>query len=1112
MAEIQLHWLGPPAIILNDRPLNLEMRKTLALLAYLSLSPQYPTRDTLAGLFWPEFDQQHALANLRRNLSSLAKQLPRGLLEANRETIGIRREDWLAIDVDAFQKSISISREHSHPYGSACPECIAQLEKSVAIYQGDFLQGFNLRDCPEFDRWQSFHQERLRADVAEAFQQLADYYQHQGECEKAIQHVQSWLYLDSLNETAQRMLIQLYRQTGQTGLALRQYENWVELRQSELGQAPDSDLLAVYQSLLPAQQMGGVEATSAFSRSIIGESEALVKTKLFIPPLRMDRVSRQRLFNLLDAGSQRSLTLVSAPAGFGKTTLLASWTAHTQLPIAWFSVDESDNDPVRFVTYLVAALNSVLHSNFHDQIEGFAQSLQTSIQPTLIKLLNHLSEEREPFVLILDDFQFIRSPEIHQALAFLLERMPACMHLVVATRSDPTLPLSLLRARDQLVEIRLSDLRFNLEESTGFLRQVMALDLLEEDCAALETRTEGWIAGLQMAALAIRTVAGQSLKAAEKVRCGQAVSEFIQAFSGSHRYILDFLGEEVLNRHPEDVKAFLLQTSILDRFCGPLCDAVTGGEGSQAIIQTLERENLFLVPLDGERQWYRYHHLFSDLLRFHLEEAISMKSGGLPGLDTLHRRAAEWLEKEQLFPEAIQHWIAARQYDRAAALIEKQIYPTLLTTGQVYTLGEWVSALPKDLYLSRPRLYIAKSWILTMHSQFAAASEQLELAWQAVEGCQGNEPEYIRGEIALVRGGLAELSTRDFVTMRAQGLVASEKLPQDDAMLRGLASWLIGASYLFEGDVQPAEGYLSQAIRLCKAAGNFYFTAVAILDLSNVRIEQCRHREAYRLLQQALAEMASERDRQHPSLGYLYNASAQLLLAWNELDEAEQQLKTGIDLVAQDLPDEVLIMGLVIMPYLKLAQGKRSEALQVAEECLQRAEAYPLPYIPAMVRAELIRFWIRVGDQERINDWLQAQPLSTDGPTCRMNEVEYIAFVKALLWQGRVDEALKNLDKIESLAQLQGRTGKLFYLLALRALAHQQMNDLDQALSALETSLKLAQHEAYIRAYVEEGQPMESLLQLGESRGVWNRAHLDGYVSQLLQAIHEDLALSDDPE
>ena len=395
MAEIQLHWLGPPAIILNDRPLNLEMRKTLALLAYLSLSPQYPTRDTLAGLFWPEFDQQHALANLRRNLSSLAKQLPRGLLEANRETIGIRREDWLAIDVDAFQKSISISREHSHPYGSACPECIAQLEKSVAIYQGDFLQGFNLRDCPEFDRWQSFHQERLRADVAEAFQQLADYYQHQGECEKAIQHVQSWLYLDSLNETAQRMLIQLYRQTGQTGLALRQYENWVELRQSELGQAPDSDLLAVYQSLLPAQQMGGVEATSAFSRSIIGESEALVKTKLFIPPLRMDRVSRQRLFNLLDAGSQRSLTLVSAPAGFGKTTLLASWTAHTQLPIAWFSVDESDNDPVRFVTYLVAALNSVLHSNFHDQIEGFAQSLQTSIQPTLIKLLNHLSEERE---------------------------------------------------------------------------------------------------------------------------------------------------------------------------------------------------------------------------------------------------------------------------------------------------------------------------------------------------------------------------------------------------------------------------------------------------------------------------------------------------------------------------------------------------------------------------------------------------------------------------------------------------------------------------------------------------------------------------------------------
>ncbi len=1107
MAQLRLHWLGTPAIELDDRPLHLEMRKALALLAYLSLSPQYPTRDTLAALFWPEYDPQHALASLRRSLSSLAKMLPPGLLDANRETIGLKRVAWLEVDVAAFRQQLAFPNEHAHPGGSACPECIAHLEKAVAIYQGDFFQGFNLRDCPEFDRWQSFQQDCLRGEYAGALQALWTVYQSQRQWEKAIRCVHTALSIDRFNEVAQHALIQLYRQSGQPGLALRQYESWVALLQNELGQSPSVETLAQYPSLLPAR-----ENPPSLSRPAGEASEALLKTKLFIPRLRMDRVARPRLFDLLDAGAQRSLTLLSAPAGFGKTTLLAGWTAHTGLPIAWLSIDEGDNDPVRFVAYLIAALDSVIvSSNLREQFEGFAQSLQMSIQPTLVKLINHLAAEPEPFVLILDDYQYIHSPAVHQALGFLLERMPACMRLIIATRSDPPLSLAVLRARDQLVEIRMSDLRFSLDESAGFLQQVMALDLTQEDISALEARTEGWIAGLQMAALAIRAVAPGLTRDAQAAGRGEAVSQFIQAFSGSHRYILDYLGEEVLGRRPENVRRFLLQTSILERFCGPLCDAVLGTEGSQEIIRVLERENLFLIPLDSERRWYRYHHLFSELLRFHLEGALShgtvLDGEALPGMQALHLRAAGWLEKEQLFVEAVRHWIAARQFDRAAALIEAQTYPMLLTNGQVYTLGEWLSALPEDLFHSRPRLSIARAWTLILQSQFAAASEQLERSQQAAVGQEGAEAQGVLGEIALLRGAMAELSTRDFQTMRTQGQIAWEKLPQDDAMLRGLAAWLIGASYLFDGDVQPAEGFLSQAIRLCQAAGNTFFTAVAVLDMSNVRIEQGRYREAYQLLLQVVQRLSAGGHHAHPSLGYLHNALGQILLTWNELDEAGRQLNAGIDLVAQGLPEEVLIMGISVLPYLKLAQGKRAEAVRLAEECLSRVEAYPLPYIPAMVRADLVRFWVRVGDGDRIEAWLASCGLALDGPIRRTREVEYTALAKALLWQGRAGEALALLARMHELAQSQGRKGRLSYLLALQALARHRSGDLDRALDALEASLVLAKPEGFVRPYVEEGLPMEMLLRLGDERGMWQRAHLDGYAVRLIQAIRLDQAL-----
>jgi DNA-binding SARP family transcriptional activator len=312
MFILRFSWLGPPAIEYDGRPLRLEMRKTLALLAYLSLSPQNPSRETLATLFWPEFDQQHSLTNLRRNLFSLAKSLPPGLLETDRERIGLRRENWLQVDVEEFREQLSAVKEHSHTPDCVCPDCLSSLEKAVAIYKGDFLDGFNLKDCPEFDEWQFYQREGLRSEYASALEKLAVYYQGQREWEKAIQYARSWLAPDRLNEPAQRMLIGLYNQSGQRRLALRQYETLIDLMQNELGQAPEAETLSLYQSILSIEASSRGEDGSAFSRSTSRRSEPFIKTKLFIPPLRVDRVARPQLFELLDAGSQRSLTLVSA--------------------------------------------------------------------------------------------------------------------------------------------------------------------------------------------------------------------------------------------------------------------------------------------------------------------------------------------------------------------------------------------------------------------------------------------------------------------------------------------------------------------------------------------------------------------------------------------------------------------------------------------------------------------------------------------------------------------------------------------------------------------------------------------------------------------------------
>src|SRR5579859_2424505 len=483
----------------------------------------------------------------------------------------------------------------------------------------------------------------------------------------------------------------------------------------------------------------------------------ILATKLYIPPPRPQLVPRPRLIERLNHGLQAGskLTLIAAPAGFGKTTLVSEWVAHSQRPVAWLSLDEGDNDPSGFLAYLVAALRTIDASL---GAEALSQLHAERRQPPpaeliLTSLINELAAAPQAVVLVLDDYHLIESQPIHAALTFLLDHLPRQLHLVMTSRADPALPLARLRARGELTDLRAGDLRFTPDEAAAFLNQVMGLSLSAENVAALETRTEGWIAGLQMAALSMQ---GR-----------EDIGHFVQAFTGSHRYIIDYLVEEVLQRQPESVRSFLLQTSILDRLSGPLCEAVTGQADGSGRLQGLERANLFVVPLDDQRQWYRYHHLFADVLRVRLREVEPSQ------VPALHRRASEWYARNELPLEAIQHALAAEDFERAASLVELA-WPAVARSWQDATLQSWLKALPDNLVRRRPVLsvYFAGAALIggdleAVESRLGDAERWLDtsadstlgvLEAAAAERVVANEEEFrkLPSQIAIYRAALAQ--------------------------------------------------------------------------------------------------------------------------------------------------------------------------------------------------------------------------------------------------------------------------------------------------------------------------------------------------------------------
>jgi LuxR family maltose regulon positive regulatory protein len=802
----------------------------------------------------------------------------------------------------------------------------------------------------------------------------------------------------------------------------------------------------------------------------------LLKTKLYTPPLRPEIVARPRLIERLNVGLHRRLTLVSAPAGFGKTTLLSEWTAQCQCPVAWVSLDESDNDPAHFWAYFVAALRTV-----QIDVEDIGQAMLQSprlppVESTLTPLINQLAVAPHPFALVLDDYHTIDAQPIHAGVTFLIDHLPPQVHLVIATRVDPPLPIARLRGRAQLAELYQTDLCFTSEEVGDFLNQVMGLNLSAESIAALERRTEGWIAGLQMAAISMQ---GRD-----------DVTGFVQAFTGSHRYILDYLSEEVLRQQSNEVQRFLFQTSILDRLCGELCDAVMAvGDSSpvdaQSILEHLERSNLFVVPLDGERCWYRYHHLFADLLRRRLQREM-------PDLvPDLHHRASAWYEEHGLVAEAVGHALSAGDFEPAADLIEQAGWVTF-TRGEMTTILGWVAALPKDLVRSRPRIRVLNAWAM-------AKSGHLEGIEASLEDINASQ---FQGEVAAVRAYLAGLR-RDLLRAVELARQALRHLPEENMLLRAIVAQNLGVAYHWSGDSAAAARTLTRAVELSRAAGQPFQALTGLAILGRVHETQGSLRQAMETYENALKLASQAGPQPVPFACMAYVGMAGPLYEWNDLDGAMRCATEGIRLSKLGGFVAYQLSGNARLTRVREAQGDRDSALDALQKVEQLSQWADYALVAALVTELRVRLWLAQGNLAEASKWAEANRIDSTDELDAAQEIEQISVVRVLLAQERPGEVLRLLAWLLEAAQAKGRMGSEVKLLVLRALALQVQGDLDGALSALEQALSLAEPEGYVRTFLDEGEPMARLLRHALSEGI-----APNYAARLLADFGEEAPLT----
>ena len=817
----------------------------------------------------------------------------------------------------------------------------------------------------------------------------------------------------------------------------------------------------------------------AVAGAATSERDVLLATKLNVPGLRADLVPRPRLAHRLDEGRGRGLVLACAPAGYGKTVLLAEWVRRVRRPVAWLSLDAGDNDPARFWRHAVAALDRVRPGIGERMGPLLGPPPPPSFEPLMTALINEVAgqpDADEALLLVLDDYHVISSQLVHSSLGFLLEHRPPGLQLALTSRSDPPLALARLRARGQLTELRAAELRFTPGEAAALLQQVAAgpgearpgaplLQVPEAVAAALAARTEGWAAGLQLAGLSLR---GRS-----------DVDGFVAAFTGSHRYVLDYLAGEVLEHESEQVRTFLLETSVLERLSGQLCDAVTGRPGSQALLEQAERAGLFVVPLDEVRGWWRYHHLFADLLRARLQRE---QPGRVP---SLHRNAAAWYAERGLADDAIRHAVAAGEMTWAARLIEQHFDAVHSLRGEAATVQRWLAPLPADLVRSRPRLLLAQAVPAATGGRLEAAEQLVDAAELAYAGT-GEEPfeptigrvgsllVNVPATIALARGYLAQLrgdarGTAEF------GSQAVAKSREDEWILRSVAQVQLAVAGWLDGRLDEAERAFAQGIAGRRAAGLPTWGAWASYELSQVQHAQGRLDAAARTCEQALEAAARTGQPPSPAAGPAYAGLAEVAYQRNELDSALDHAERGIALCRSFVYTMPLAAGLATLAWIRQAGGDPAGALDAMDEAVRATPGAP-PGLLNPIPARRARLLLAQGDLAATERWTRENGLNEDDEPDYAREPGHLVLARVLLALDRSGPALGLLDRLYAAAVAQDRTGSLIEIGALRALALAASGDADRAVDALAEALTLACPQGYVRVFADEGAPMAALL------------------------------------
>lgn len=835
----------------------------------------------------------------------------------------------------------------------------------------------------------------------------------------------------------------------------------------------------------------------------------LLTTKLHRPRPTSNLVARPRLTRRLDEGLQKGhrLLLVVAPAGYGKTTLVTDWLGKIDIPAAWLSLDEADNDPVRFFTHVAAALQQALGP---EQVQLPGPAFPLTPQPPeafVVPLINDLAALDGRVLLLLDDYHLITAGPVQEALVFLLEHAPPNLHLVVLSRADPPFPLPRLRVREQMTEIRDRDLRFTPEEMGAFLNSLHGLNLPAEQIKALESRTEGWAAGVQLAALSLQGCSAER------------AAEFISAFGGSHHYIVDYLFDEVLGRQPEEVRSFLLHTSILDRMCASLCDAILSGTGpastgvpretaaahpqhpgdapqlrshAQEILEVLEHTHLFLVPLDDERRWYRYHHLFMDALRQMCACAVPPEQ-----VAGLHGRASDWYRENGFIADAVHHALWAGQHERAAQIVEEHAW-SMVRHAEFTTLKKWIQALPGEALSARPWLRIYYAWAL-FFSKVAAAEAQLQAVEQQFQaGVETRLSAEMQGHITAIRAGMAHMG-RD--TERAVELSrrALELHPQMDAAIRSELVTCLADGCLLRGDYPGAARALAEALELARSSGHIMQEVLARAAQGQLKQRMGYLHEAEAIFQEALQTALRSGS---PVAGQAHFCLARIHLQWNDLAAARLYAEKLIESSAAWGVVDALACGYLLLATILQAQNDTPAANQILAQASQVMDEHPREVRSVgWIGATRARVWLAQGKLDEARRWAETRGLSAAGEPGLRNESEYLALVHIFLAEHRLDDAMDLLARLQRAMESAGRQGDLLEVLALRAVALNMQAETDSALAVLAQIVSMARSEGYLRVFLDEGEPMATLLKLAVTK--CQDPDLVAYARQVLAAFYQ---------